>query len=71
MAPINETLTRQQVVERLRELAACKPGDQIPTWMTTANGWGGPLSELCSAAADLIEEEFDWPALQELRKASK
>ncbi len=43
------------IIERLRELEKLKTGEPLPSWLP-ANDWGTPLSDLCGAAADRIEQ---------------
>lgn len=53
-------VNREETIARLRDLAACKTGDPIPTWMQNQNNnWGIVLSELCRDAADLIEKDAE------------
>ena len=53
-------VNREETIARLRDLAACKPGDLMPTWMQNqTNNWGIVLSELCRDAADLIEKDAE------------
>jgi hypothetical protein len=40
--------------ERLRAVAALKPGDELPDWLPVQN-WAPIFSHLCTEAADKIE----------------
>lgn len=49
-----ETLDPQEILRRLRDVAALKLTDEPPAWMGN-NNWAPRLSALCKDAADLIE----------------
>lgn len=59
------SLTRDQIMQRLRELSNMRTGAPMPSWMQTApyDNWGEALSELMRDAANLIELlEDEWEA---------
>ena len=48
-------LTTDEIVGRLRQVAATSDGDPFPEWIGGPNECGPVLAHLCSAAADEIE----------------
>lgn len=51
------SLTRDQIMQRLRQLQNMKAGEPMPDWMQQEpyDNWGEALSELMRDAANLIE----------------
>jgi hypothetical protein len=49
-------MTHEDILAKLEEVAALKPGDPVPEWLPP-NEWGVALSALAAAAADLLK---DW-----------
>jgi hypothetical protein len=42
--------SRDDLIDRLEKLAMAKTGDPIPSFLTSPNGWGDPLSQLAKDA---------------------
>jgi hypothetical protein len=55
---MTDKMPREEIIRRLRLIANLKTGDAWPPEFNTGPNdwnWGGPLSELAAAAADLLE----------------
>lgn len=51
-------MTRELLLQRMKELAALKHGDMMPRWLCDKNPscWADALSEIFQAAIDEIEK---------------
>ncbi len=55
------TLSRDVVIQRLKDLRDAKVDDPFPTWLPEHN-LGLTLSELFKAAVEYLEDEYDYHA---------
>lgn len=54
------------LIEKLRQVAALKAGEQFPDWLIGTSGWGEPLAELCREAADRLEKLEKYQRLEDM-----
>lgn len=63
-------LSRDEMLQRLRDIQKLKPGDPHPIWMPLES-WGEVVSDLCGQAADEIERLDELVSEWSLRHMSR